>query len=418
MNKLSKLGTYEQVKEREFERISEFRPLPKISLESVKTEEVEDVERFSIDMSDTSEVDLEDFKGILRGVTAFAEQVEDEVAEEFIGSIPTVPNGFSSLLNSINNISTSDLGEEEEEDDDFYSYDDEDDEEDDLEEEDYSEEDDDFYSYDEDEEEEDEEDDSDFKEEDYEDDDSNSEEEDDELYDYDEDEEEDEEEDFSDEDFSDEDEDLYNYDEDEEDDDLESEGYDDSSDYEEEDGEDLYDYDEDDDEAEEGYEEEEEEIYSDDEDDEDDFYEYDDDEEDDEDEVNSSNNFGFTYEDFTISELLNNYFVSSYIPKRPEVIKATRKVKLATKSKVKANTLSKPKSVKTVEKPVYYDYRQSNNLDSDERLPHEDIVAYARRKVRVSESVALRYFSPKEIEVALKREKIMRKNGLLIFTHS
>lgn len=52
------------------------------------------------------------------------------------------------------------------------------------------------------------------------------------------------------------------------------------------------------------------------------------------------------------------------------------------------------------------------------RLLNEDFVSYCRRNLRVQEQLALTYFSPNEIESAVRQGKILRKSGLLIFAHS
>ena len=43
---------------------------------------------------------------------------------------------------------------------------------------------------------------------------------------------------------------------------------------------------------------------------------------------------------------------------------------------------------------------------------------YARRLVRVSEVEVLRYFSPRELEIALERGNLLRKRGVIIFAHA
>lgn len=52
------------------------------------------------------------------------------------------------------------------------------------------------------------------------------------------------------------------------------------------------------------------------------------------------------------------------------------------------------------------------------RRDGEDIVMYARRLVRVSEVEVLRYFSPRELEIALERGNLLRKRGVIIFAHA
>lgn len=70
-------------------------------------------------------------------------------------------------------------------------------------------------------------------------------------------------------------------------------------------------------------------------------------------------------------------------------------------------------------KPVSGDrVSSSSDRSPTERLEHEDIVSYLRRLVRVKESVALVYFSPREIEASLSLGKIVRRHGTLIFSHS
>lgn len=61
---------------------------------------------------------------------------------------------------------------------------------------------------------------------------------------------------------------------------------------------------------------------------------------------------------------------------------------------------------------------QNINADKSVRQLNEDFVAYCRRNLRVQERVALDYFSPSEIESAVKQGKVLRKSGLLIFAHS
>lgn len=56
--------------------------------------------------------------------------------------------------------------------------------------------------------------------------------------------------------------------------------------------------------------------------------------------------------------------------------------------------------------------------DKTARLVNEDFVSYCRRNLRVSEQVALGYFSPSEIESAVRQGKVLRKSGVLIFAHS
>lgn len=56
--------------------------------------------------------------------------------------------------------------------------------------------------------------------------------------------------------------------------------------------------------------------------------------------------------------------------------------------------------------------------DKTVRMVNEDFVSYCRRNLRVQEQVALVYFSPSEIESAVRQGKVLRKGGVLIFAHS
>lgn len=90
--------------------------------------------------------------------------------------------------------------------------------------------------------------------------------------------------------------------------------------------------------------------------------------------------------------------------------------KLTTpKSMVRSQTVVKP-TESSVPKPQPKQTVQSN--DKTVRLVNEDFVSYCRRNLRVSEQVALGYFSPSEIESAVRQGKVLRKGGLLIFAHS
>lgn len=59
-----------------------------------------------------------------------------------------------------------------------------------------------------------------------------------------------------------------------------------------------------------------------------------------------------------------------------------------------------------------------DTVDKFVRRDGEDIVMYARRLVRVSEVEVLRYFSPRELEIALERGNLLRKRGVIIFAHA
>lgn len=78
----------------------------------------------------------------------------------------------------------------------------------------------------------------------------------------------------------------------------------------------------------------------------------------------------------------------------------------------------KPQSV--VQRPQIKPQTQTQPQAQDKtvRMVNEDFVSYCRRNLRVQEQVALGYFSPSEIESAVRQGKVLRKGGVLIFAHS
>lgn len=76
----------------------------------------------------------------------------------------------------------------------------------------------------------------------------------------------------------------------------------------------------------------------------------------------------------------------------------------------------KPQSV--VQRPQVQPQTQIQANDKTVRMVNEDFVSYCRRNLRVQEQVALGYFSPSEIESAVRQGKVLRKGGVLIFAHS
>ena len=97
---------------------------------------------------------------------------------------------------------------------------------------------------------------------------------------------------------------------------------------------------------------------------------------------------------------------SSIIDKVKDEVKARQKVAGDTLS------VDKPVVSKTiVEEPVQV-------VDKFARREGEDIVLYTRRLVRVSEVEVLKYFSPRELEIALERGNLLRKRGVIIFAHA
>lgn len=122
------------------------------------------------------------------------------------------------------------------------------------------------------------------------------------------------------------------------------------------------------------------------------------------------------YEFPTYSILLSSVFndVSSYNPVSHDLYykrKDKDKVSVAKFGTDVKPSVEPPKSVSPVGS-------SSTSGNPTERLEHEDIVSYLRRLVRVKETVALGYFSPREIEASLALGKIVRRHGTLIFSHS
>lgn len=97
---------------------------------------------------------------------------------------------------------------------------------------------------------------------------------------------------------------------------------------------------------------------------------------------------------------------SSIIDKVKDEVKARQKVAGDTLSVAKPVT-----SKGVVEEPVQV-------VDKFARREGEDIVLYTRRLVRVSEVEVLKYFSPRELEIALERGNLLRKRGVIIFAHA
>ena len=112
--KSSRYESYEQVKKREFERISLFRPLPVVSVESIETEPVEEPARYHLDLDESSEKEtveldsfFEQFATVDLGLQSFVMSDEVEKPIEVVSSDP-----FSNI-----SLSDIDFGEEEQSDD-------------------------------------------------------------------------------------------------------------------------------------------------------------------------------------------------------------------------------------------------------------------------------------------------------------
>lgn len=126
----------------------------------------------------------------------------------------------------------------------------------------------------------------------------------------------------------------------------------------------------------------------------------------------------------------------TYVAKEREVVKqpqprvsqsevAPRTVqepKLAPKPQTvsipQAQSVVKPNPIVQKPQPQMQPQTQGQVNDKTARLVNEDFVSYCRRNLRVSEKTALGYFSPSEIESAVRQGKVLRKGGLLIFAHS
>ena len=106
-----------------------------------------------------------------------------------------------------------------------------------------------------------------------------------------------------------------------------------------------------------------------------------------------------------------------YVP--PKTVAVSKPPKVEERKVLQPRKLDTPVSKvspdigNVVSQPV-----QNSNADKSVRHLNEDFVAYCRRNLRVQERVALEYFSPSEVESAVKQGKVLRKSGLLIFAHS
>ena len=126
----------------------------------------------------------------------------------------------------------------------------------------------------------------------------------------------------------------------------------------------------------------------------------------------------------------------TYVAKEKEVVKppqpqlrvsaqevAPRKVQepqSAPRPKIVSSPQSKPavKPQSVVQRPQIQPQTQVQTNDKTVRMVNEDFVSYCRRNLRVQEQVALGYFSPSEIESAVRQGKVLCKGGVLIFAHS
>lgn len=115
--------------------------------------------------------------------------------------------------------------------------------------------------------------------------------------------------------------------------------------------------------------------------------------------------------------------VSTPQPK-PQIKRQTQRVSEVTPpSQVQSKPIVRPQQMAKnpkVSSPISSSHSTQQNQSTDKtvRLVNEDFVSYCRRNLRVSEQVALGYFSPNEIESAVRQGKVLRKSGVLIFAHS
>lgn len=124
----------------------------------------------------------------------------------------------------------------------------------------------------------------------------------------------------------------------------------------------------------------------------------------------------------------------TYVAKEKEVVKPPQTQPRVSAPEVASRQVQEPKPTprpqvvsapqpKSVVRPQQVTQRpqpqtQVQTNDKTVRIVNEDFVSYCRRNLRVQEQIALGYFSPSEIESAVKQGKILRKGGVLIFAHS
>lgn len=391
MKKLSRYSTYADMKISEFQRISEFRPLPKVDYTSIETPVVEEPDRLDVvdDLGSLGEERsaLEDLMKQFTSASDFAETVAFNEEPEFA---PVSDLGISPTDWFVSDSSSEVILEDEVIDSDFYAFLDEV-EEDSLHGEGTS-------SVDEDG---------------VEDDDSGWEDDDDDEPDA---------------------EDLSGWGDEPEDEPVDDSGWEDDDDEEPNDDEDvdgeedLSGWEDDDVDEEEIIEDDPESYFEDYDDDEeldgeeDDSGWEDDDEPDEQVSISTPTVEQPLVSEPTVTELYTVIFNSAYVPRRPAFKYAPRLRASKPKAPISRPSvgLSKPapKIPELHIQPPTPPVQVAPSDDKFVRLESEDVVAYARRLVRVSEEVAVKYFSPKEIEQALKAGKIMRRRGVLIFAHN
>lgn len=126
----------------------------------------------------------------------------------------------------------------------------------------------------------------------------------------------------------------------------------------------------------------------------------------------------------------------TYVAKEKEVAKPTQTQLRVSQQEVAPRKIQEPQSAprpqvtptlqpkpvvkpqQVVQRPQVQPQTQTQANDKTVRMVNEDFVSYCRRNLRVQEQVALGYFSPSEIESAVRQGKVLRKGGVLIFAHS
>ena len=126
----------------------------------------------------------------------------------------------------------------------------------------------------------------------------------------------------------------------------------------------------------------------------------------------------------------------TYVAKEKEVVKAPQTQPRVSAPEVAPRQVQEPKPTprpqvvsapqpkpvvrpkQVAERPQIQAQPQVQVQDKTVRMVNEDFVSYCRRNLRVQEQVALGYFSPSEIESAVRQGKVLRKGGVLIFAHS
>lgn len=126
----------------------------------------------------------------------------------------------------------------------------------------------------------------------------------------------------------------------------------------------------------------------------------------------------------------------TYVAKEKEVVKPPQPQPRVSQPDVAPRQVQEPKSTprpqvvsapqpkpvvrpkQVAERPQIQAQPQVQAQDKTVRMVNEDFVSYCRRNLRVQEQVALGYFSPSEIESAVRQGKVLRKGGVLIFAHS